>query len=60
VHSHLPSGEAEREAWLVCIEQSLAQQSFRDDLKRYLLEQLFVSTERIRRVVQPRLAERAR
>jgi hemoglobin len=45
---------------LVCMEQALAQQPFRDDLKRYLLEQLFVPAERIRRVVQPRLAERAR
>ena len=60
VHGHLPIGAAERDAWLLCMEQALAEQPFRDDLKRYLLEELFVPAERIRRVVQAREAERAR
>jgi hemoglobin len=58
VHSHLPVGEVERDAWLLCMEQALAEQPFRDDLKRYLLEQLFVPAERIRSVVEAREAER--
>jgi hemoglobin len=58
VHSHLPIGEAERDAWLLCMEHALAEQPFRDDLKRYLLEQLFIPAERIRRVVEAREAER--
>lgn len=60
VHSHLPIGEADRDAWLLCMEHALAEQPFKDDLKRYLLEQLFVPAERIRRVVEAREAEQAR
>jgi len=58
VHSHLPVGEAERDAWLLCMEHALAEQPFPEELKRYLLEQLFVPAERIRRVVQAREEER--
>ncbi len=60
VHGHLPIAAAERDGWLLCMEQALAEQPFRDDLKRYLLEQLFVPAERIRRVVEARETERAR
>jgi hemoglobin len=60
VHSHLPISEAERDAWLSCMEQALVEQPFPDDLKRYLLEQLFIPAERIRRVVEAGEAERAR
>ena len=59
VHQHLPVGEAERDAWLLCMERALAQQPYPDDLKQYLLEQLFVPAERIRVVVSQRKAERA-
>jgi len=59
VHSHLPVGEVERDAWLLCMKHALVEQPFRDDLKRYLLEQLFVPAERIRRVVEAREAEGA-
>ncbi len=55
-HQHLPVGAAERDAWLLCMERALEQQPYPEDLKRYLLEQLFVPAERIRVVV----AERAR
>jgi hemoglobin len=54
VHSHLPIGTLERDAWLSCMQQALAAQPFRDDLKHYLLEQLFIPAERIRAVVQAR------
>ena len=53
-HRHLPIHEAERDAWLVCMKHALAGQPYPDDLKRYLLEQLFVPAERIRRVVGER------
>jgi hemoglobin len=52
VHSHLPIGEAERDAWLACMTLALAEQPYRDELKSYLLEQLFVPAERIRIVAQ--------
>ncbi len=58
VHRHLPIGEGERDAWLLCMETALAEQPFREDLKRYLMEQLFVPAERIRVVVKARLDER--
>ena len=56
-HRHLPIGEKERDAWLVCMEHALADQPYPEDLRKYLLEQLFVPAERIRRVVQARLDE---
>jgi len=60
VHSHLPIGEIERDAWLLCMKHALTEQPFRDDLKGYLLDQLFVPAERIRLVVQGLEDERAR
>jgi hemoglobin len=53
-HRHLPVGEAERDAWLLCMERALAIQDFPDDLKQYMLEQLFVPADRIREVVAER------
>ncbi len=58
-HKHLPVGEAERDAWLSCMEHALAQQDLPEDLQSYLLEQLYVPAERIRRVVQDRMKERS-
>ena len=57
-HRHLPVGEAERDAWLLCMEKALASQPFPEDLRAYMLEQLFVPAERIRVVVARRLEER--
>jgi len=54
VHQHLPVGEEERDAWLLCMERALVDQSYPEDLKQYLLEQLFVPAERIRVVVAER------
>jgi len=53
-HQHLPVGEAERDAWLLCMERALEDEDFPEDLKQYLLEQLFVPAERIREVVAER------
>ena len=59
-HQHLPIGEAERDAWMLCMERALAAQpDYPDDLKRYLLEQLFVPAERVRVVCERRATERA-
>lgn len=60
VHAHLPIAEVERDAWLLCMEKALAAQPFRGDLKRYLLEELFVPADRIRMAVQAREGARTR
>lgn len=57
-HQHLPVGEAERDAWLRCMERALDRMAYPDDLKRYMLRELFVPAERIRARVAQRKAER--
>lgn len=55
-HQHLPVGEAERDAWLLCMERALDRLDYPDGLRAYLLRELFVPAERIR----VRVAERER
>ena len=50
-HEHLPIAEAERDQWLTCMAESVAEQPFADSFKTYLMEQLFVPAEAIRRRV---------
>ena len=57
-HRHLPIGEEERDAWLLCMTHALDRQPYPDDLKRYLLRELFVPAERIRVVVDKQREER--
>jgi hemoglobin len=57
-HRHLPIGAPERDAWLACMRHALEQQPYPDDLKDYLLEELFVPADRIRVVVEKRRSER--
>lgn len=47
-HAHLKIGEAERDAWMLCMERAVEEQPYKEDFKRYLLEQLLVPAERIR------------
>ena len=58
-HRHLPVGEEERDAWMLCMKRALATQPYPNALCEYMLEELFVPAERIRVVVENRLAERA-
>jgi hemoglobin len=58
-HRHLPVGEPERDAWMLCMKNALATQPFPEELREYMMEQLFVPADRIRVVVANRLAERA-
>jgi hemoglobin len=46
-HAHLPIGEAERDAWLSCMESALATQNYSPELSTYLLNQLRIPAERI-------------
>ncbi|HEX9814238.1 MAG TPA: group II truncated hemoglobin, partial [Myxococcota bacterium] len=57
-HLHLSIHESERDAWLACMRNALAEQPYPDDLKQYLIEQLFVPAERIRVVGCERTEER--
>jgi hemoglobin len=46
-HMHLPIGEAERDAWLLCMERAIAKQGYSPEFSIYLLEQLRIPAERI-------------
>lgn len=48
-HGHLPIATAERDLWLTCMQESIAEQPFDPAFKRYLLEQLYVPAEGVRR-----------
>jgi hemoglobin len=49
VHAHLAIGKAERDQWLTCMSESVAEQPFAPDFKKYLMEQLYVPAEAVRR-----------
>lgn len=49
VHAHLAIATAERDQWLTCMAESVAEQPFAPEFKRYLMEQLFVPAEAVRR-----------
>jgi len=46
-HSHLVVGEAERDAWLMCMQKAIAQQNYAPEFADYLLSQLRIPAERI-------------
>lgn len=48
-HAHLDIGLAERDAWLACMKAALDKQDYEPDFKIYLLEQLSVPAERVRK-----------
>ena len=47
-HHHLPIGNPEMEAWLLCMEIALEKQPYVDAFKSYLLRQFRISAERCR------------
>ena len=54
VHAHLAIATAERDQWLTCMSESVAEQPFAPDFKEYLMEQLFVPAEAVRRHIATR------
>lgn len=48
VHRHLTVKEAERDAWISCMQNAVADQPYDAAFKTYLIEQLRVPAERIR------------
>lgn len=49
VHAHLAIRTEERDQWLTCMAESVAEQDFDDAFKIYLMEQLHVPAEAVRR-----------
>ena len=49
VHAHLAIATPERDQWLTCMTESVALQPFAADFKTYLMEQLYVPAEAVRR-----------
>jgi len=50
-HKHLAIATAERDQWLTCMTESVAEQPFEPSFKKYLMEQLFVPAEAVRRTI---------
>jgi len=51
VHQHLAIATPERDQWLTCMAESVDEQPFESEFKRYLMEQLYVPAEAVRRTV---------
>ncbi|PIS09922.1 MAG: globin [Bdellovibrio sp. CG10_big_fil_rev_8_21_14_0_10_47_8] len=51
-HSHLDVGEAEKEAWLLCMKKALEKQDYSEAFKEYLITQLRVPATRIQQVCE--------
>lgn len=51
-HGKLNIGEAERDAWMHCMEKAVMEQSYPNKFKTYLLKQLYIPAERIRMICQ--------
>jgi hemoglobin len=49
VHQHLAIATAERDQWLICMGETVEEQAFGPSFKKYLMEQLFVPAEAVRR-----------
>ncbi|WP_426357614.1 group II truncated hemoglobin [Pseudocolwellia sp. HL-MZ19] len=49
-HKHLSVGEDETQAWLLCMQKAVDKQNYEAAFKVYLMEQLRVPAERIRKV----------
>jgi hemoglobin len=52
VHEHLAIASPERDQWLTCMRETVAEQSFDAEFKTYLMQQLFVPAEGVRRRVE--------
>jgi hemoglobin len=49
VHAHLAIGATERDQWLTCMTETVSEQGFAPDFTVYLMEQLYVPAEAVRR-----------
>ena len=51
-HQHLPIGQAETDAWMQCMKKAIADQPYTQAFKTYLVEQLMIPAERIKRACE--------
>ena len=58
VHAHLAIDEAERDAWLACMQAAVEAQPFDVQFKRYLMRQLAIPAERVRQASRRRRESR--
>lgn len=49
VHQHLSIGTDERDQWLTCMKESIDEQAYETDFKEYLIAQLSIPAEVVRR-----------
>jgi len=59
-HVRFAIGAAERDAWLACMREAIAEQPYDDAFKAYLIRELGVPAERIRQAVEKRLESESR
>lgn len=59
-HEHLAIATSERDQWLTCMAETVAEQDFDPRFKKYLMEQLFVPAEGVRRRVRELSSSRER
>lgn len=55
-HAHLAIAEAERDAWLHCMQRAVDEQPWADDFKAYFMRVIAVPAERVRATSQARIA----
>ncbi len=49
-HKHLDIGNAERDAWLLCMQKAIDIQQYQDSFKEYLFAQLKIPAERVKQI----------
>lgn len=49
-HKHLPIGDAERDAWLLCMQKAINAQNYPASFKAYLFAQITIPAERVRQM----------
>ena len=52
VHEHLAIATPERDQWLTCMSETVAEQPFASEFKTYLMKQLFIPAEGVRRRIE--------
>ena len=49
-HSHLKIGQAERDAWMLCMERAVDCQSWSEEFKDYFMKQIAVPADRVQQI----------
>jgi hemoglobin len=49
-HKNFAIGDAERDAWLLCMQKAIAAQPYQDSFKEYLFAQITIPAERVKQM----------